>query len=160
MSAAPPAPPATPTRARFERRVKIRFGQCDPSGTVFYPQYFELLDGLVEDWFGAALGIAHADLLGPRRTGLPAVSLTAEFPAVSRMGDELTLGLELVRLGRSSITLALDAKCARTGEARVRLRKVLVTTSLDSHQAMAIPEDLRAAIERFIASRGHEPSVT
>ena len=51
--------PATqPTR--FERRRRIRFGQCDPAGIVFYPQYFVLFNALVEDWVSDALGSPYA----------------------------------------------------------------------------------------------------
>ena len=134
--------------ARFERPQRIRFGQCDPAGIVFYPQYFVLFNALVEDWVSDALGIPYAELLGPRGVGLPTVSLQTDFKAISRMGDEVTLGLQVDRLGTRSLTLALDCLGA-DGQERVRARKVLVTTSLQSHKAIDLPADLRAAIVRF-----------
>ncbi|WP_372528975.1 acyl-CoA thioesterase [Piscinibacter sp.] len=132
---------------RFERCQRIRFSDCDPAGIVFYPQYFVMLNGLVEDWVTDALGIPYAELLGPRRIGMPTVSLQTEFRAISRMGDEVTFGLGVEHLGSRSLILALDGRCG--GEERVRTRQVIVTTSLDTHQAVALPPDLRAAIERF-----------
>lgn len=133
--------------SRFERPLRIRFGDCDPSGIVFFPQYFVMFGGLVEEWVTEALGIPYADLLGRRRTGLPTVSLQTEFRAISRMGDEVLLGLRVERVGSRSFTLALDCRCG--GEERVCVRQVIVTTSLDTHRAVVIPGDLHAAIERF-----------
>jgi 4-hydroxybenzoyl-CoA thioesterase len=132
---------------RFERVVRIRFGHCDPAGIVFYPQYFVLFNALIEDWVTDALGISYAGLVAQRRIGLPTVALQTEFRAVSRMGDDVSLGLRVQRLGTRSFTLALDARCA--GEERLRCTKTIVATSLDTHRATPVPEDLRAAIERF-----------
>jgi 4-hydroxybenzoyl-CoA thioesterase len=75
------------------------------------------------------------------------VSLHCEFKAVSRMGDDVTLGLQVEAIGHRSLTVALD--CTGGAEVRVRVRNVIVTTSLDTHRAIALPDDLRAAIERF-----------
>lgn len=124
----------------------IRFSQCDPAGIVFYPQYFVMFNALVEDWVSDGLGVNYYELIGTRRVGLPTVKLEAEFKSVSRMGDEVTLCLNVSRLGERSMTL--DLSCVgKEGDLRMRVSQVLVTTSLESHKAIAIPEDLRKAIE-------------
>ena len=133
--------------ARFERMQRIRFAHCDPAGIVFFPQYFVLFNGLVEDWVSEGLNISYAALIADRRVGLPTVKLEVEFKAVSRMGDDVSLSLAVQRVGRSSVTLQLE--CAVPGELRVRMTQVLVSTHLDTHRAIALPEDLRAAMLRF-----------
>jgi 4-hydroxybenzoyl-CoA thioesterase len=132
---------------RFERPRHIRFAHCDPAGIVFYPQYLVMFNGLVEDWITDGLGIPYPELIGSRRIGLPTVSLHCEFKAVSRMGDDVTLGLQVEAIGNRSLTLQLD--CVSGDEVRVRVRNVIVTTSLETHRAIALPEDLRAAATRF-----------
>jgi 4-hydroxybenzoyl-CoA thioesterase len=131
----------------FSRERLIRFSDCDPAGIVFYPQYFVMFNGLVEDWVEEGLGIGFRKLLVERRIGLPTVRLEADFRAVSRMGDRVALALQVERLGGSSITL--DSRCTAVdgGELRMQMRQVLVTTSLESHQAVGIPADVRQAIE-------------
>jgi 4-hydroxybenzoyl-CoA thioesterase len=136
-----------PAGPRFERDVRIRFSHCDPAGIVFYPQYFVLFNGLVEDWVSEALGIPYAELIAVRRVGMPTVKLETKFVAVSKMGDDVRLGLQLDQLGTKSLTLRLD--CCGTGGPRVQVRKVIVTTDLDTHRSIEIPADLRAAIARF-----------
>lgn len=134
-------------RHAFERTVRVRFAHCDPAGIVFFPQYLVMLNNLVEDWVSEALGVPYAELIGRRRTGLPTISLNCEFTAVSRMGEDVTMGLSLEQVGTKSITL--QHGCRRNDELRMRVRQVLVFTSLDTHRAIDIPADLRAALERF-----------
>jgi 4-hydroxybenzoyl-CoA thioesterase len=135
---------------RFERARRIRFADCDPAGIVFYPQYFVMFNGLVEDWFNDELHVGYTDLVTVRRIGLPTVRLEAEFKAVSRLGDPVRLSLGVERLGSRSLTLRLSC----TGEhgpddVRMSLRQVIVTTSLQTHKSIEVPTDLRDAVARF-----------
>jgi len=132
--------------AIYERRERVRFGHCDPAGIVFYPRYFEMLNAVVEDWISEGLGVSYAELLGPRRVGLPTVSLKTDFKRVSRMGDELVQRIAIRRLGRSSLTL--DVEFAGPDGLRVTFEQVLVCTSLQTHRPQEFPADLRAALER------------
>ncbi len=131
----------------FRRERQIRFSDCDPAGIVFYPQYFVMLNGLVEDWVDDALDIGYRNLVIERRVGLPTVRLEADFRAVSHMGDRVVLALAVERLGGRSITLKLRCLGAE-GDTRMELRQVIVTTSLVTHRAIDVPPDLRAAITR------------
>jgi 4-hydroxybenzoyl-CoA thioesterase len=132
--------------AAFRRQRLIRFSDCDPAGIVFYPQYFVMFNGLVEDWVDA-MGIGYRRLIAEQRIGLPTVRLEADFRAVSRFGDSVTLALEVERLGTRSLTLALQ--CVGAGEElRMQMRQVLVTTSLETHRAIDVPAALRTAILR------------
>lgn len=130
----------------FERQELVRFGHCDPAGIVFYPRYFEMLNALVEDWFTHSLGVDYAQLLGPRRVGMPTVHLGTDFKRISRMGDVLTQRIAIQKLGRSSLSLAVSFD-GPDGQ-RVAFEQVLVCTSLDTHQSTPFPDDLRAALER------------
>ena len=135
-------------QAEFQRARMVRFSDCDPAGIVFYPQYFVMLNGLVEDWVSEGLGIGYHALIAERRIGLPTVRLEADFRSVSRMGDRVMLGLAVERLGSRSMTLTLRCFDPASGELRMQMKQVLVTTSLESHRAVEIPQDLRTAILR------------
>nr|WP_316644230.1 thioesterase family protein [uncultured Roseateles sp.] len=139
----------------FERQERVRFGHCDPAGIVFYPRYFEMLNALVEDWFTEGLGVNYADLLGPRRTGVPTVHLGVDFQRISRMGDLLTQRVAINKLGRSSLGLNLQFDGA--DGVRVVFQQVLVCTSLDTHKPIAWPDDLRAALQRCLDSQETTP---
>ena len=132
----------------FSKERRIRFSDCDPAGIVFYPQYFVMFNGLVEDWFNESLLVDYRQLVMERRVGLPTVRLEADFKAVSHFGDSVTLSLEVERLGHRSLTLALRCTGRGPDDVRISLRQVIVSTSLATHKAIPIPEDMRAAIVR------------
>jgi 4-hydroxybenzoyl-CoA thioesterase len=104
-----------------------------------------MFNGLVEDWFDDGLQIGYERFVAQRRIGLPTVRLEADFRGVSRFGDKVKLALAVERVGERSLTLQLQCLGAG-GDLRMQMRQVLVTTSLASHQAIAIPSDLREAL--------------
>ena len=140
--------PADLDPIRFERPCRIRFAHCDPAGIVFYPQYYVMFQGLVEDWFNDALAIPYHEVIGPRRIGLPTVHIDTDFRAPSPLGDDITLGLQCLKLGTRSFTLRFEAHGA-DGGLRVGSTQVLVTTDLNTHRAVEIPPDIRSAMQRY-----------
>jgi 4-hydroxybenzoyl-CoA thioesterase len=140
-----------PVAAEFQRQRLIRFSDCDPAGIVFYPQYFVMFNGLIEDWVNEGLGLSYHDLIARQRVGLPTVHLEVDFRAVTRMGEQVTLALAVDRLGSRSI--ALTQTClGPEGDVRLQMQQVLVTTSLETHRAIEIPVELRRAITSRYAS--------
>lgn len=144
--------------AAFTVQRLVRFSDCDPAGMVFYPQYFVMLNALVEDWFTQGLQVDYAHLLGTRRIGLPMVSLQCEFKAPSRMGETIALQLRLLRQGARSLTLGVQ--CTGTAPQPVlrwSATLTVVTTSLDHDGAITIPPDVVQGIARWQSLSGEKP---
>ncbi|MBB3002212.1 MAG: thioesterase family protein [Paraburkholderia tropica] len=137
----------------FSRPHKIHFSECDPAGIVFYPQYFVLFNDLIEAWIDDLLPEGYHGVIGARRIGMPTVRLEVDFKAISKMGDRVTLSLDVQRLGNASLVLAWACTGA-DGVVRMSALQTLVTTSLDTHKAIPMPDDLRGAIELAMA-RAH-----
>lgn len=135
-------------KVAFERCERVRFGHCDPAGIVYYPRYFEMLHGVMEDWFNEGLKVNYAEFLGQRRFGMPTIRLHSDFRRISRMGDELRQQLVVTKLGRTSLGLCTEFH--GDDGLRAAFDQVLVCTSLDTHQPMPFPADLRAALELCI----------
>ena len=131
---------------RFQTAHRIHFSECDPAGIVFYPQYFVLFNDLLEAWIDSLIPGGFAGFVGERRCGLPTVRLEAEFKAISRMGDDVVLTLECSRLGTKSLTLDL-ACTGQDGKPRMSVKQTVVTTSLETHAAIPIPNELRSALD-------------
>jgi 4-hydroxybenzoyl-CoA thioesterase len=125
----------------------VRFSYCDPAGIVFFPQYFIMFNGLVEDWFNQGLGLDYANYITEHRLGFPVVSLVCDFISPSRIGERITLGLRLEHMGKSSLKLGMT--CSYKGEERVRATLVLVAMDLDKAKAVPVPEDLRSLMTGF-----------
>ena len=133
---------------KYEATRRVRFSDCDPAGIVFFPQYLVMLNGFVEQWFDEGLRVPYAELIGVRRTGLPTVRLEVDFTAITRHGDDVTLTVGVEHLGRSSLVLGIELHAGP--ELRLRVRQVLVCTSLDTHKPQALPDDVRAALGPYV----------
>ncbi|UAK22902.1 acyl-CoA thioesterase [Sphingomonas nostoxanthinifaciens] len=129
----------------FVSQQQVRFAHVDAAGIVFYPRYFEMLNAAVEDYFAAVVGIDFAEMHLRRGLGVPTVKLESEFTAPSRLGDLLDFELEVVRVGRSSLELAIAVRCGV--EPRFRVQVVLVCMQLDGGRAVAWPADMRPRVQ-------------
>ena len=92
----------------FTRERLIRFSHCDPAGIVYFVNFFDMVGGVVEDWFREAVGLPFQEMHLARRVGFPIVSTGCEFARPCHLGDTLTLELAIARLGRSSIDFGVE----------------------------------------------------
>jgi 4-hydroxybenzoyl-CoA thioesterase len=129
----------------FTVRTLVRFAHVDAAGIVFYPRFFEMLNGAVEDWFADSLACDFAKLHKGRGLGVPTVHLETDFVGACELGEWLDITLDVERLGESSLTLAFAFTV--TGEKRLGGKVVLVCMHLAEKHAIPWPDDLRAAIK-------------
>lgn len=134
----------------FSVEMPIRFSHSDPAGIVYYPNYFDMFNAVIEDWFTAALEVDYPRQVFERRLGFPTVHAACDFFAPSRMGDRLTYTLRLREIGRTSFRLAIHGHAH--GQERLRADLVLVVISLDTNRAVPIPDDLRRRFEAYRAA--------
>lgn len=146
-NASPEFQDMAPSERAWRTTVSIRFSHCDPAGIVYFARYFDLLNGVVEDWFCQELKIDYHEMIGPRRIGLGYVSAKADFAKPSFMGDQLECAIVVHRIGRSSVTLHIQA--SRGSDPVLLAQLVIVTTSLETHRSIPLPDDLRAALESY-----------
>ena len=142
---------AAPSGA-FTRTVQIRFSHCDPAGIVYFPHYFNMFNGLIEDWYTEELKVSYAELILHDQHGFPFVHIETDFKIPSRMGDRLDLTLLIERVGRSSLTLVIVGH--RDGVERLRARMVTAMMSLSSRRSVELPEALRKAFEAYALKTG------
>lgn len=128
---------------------RIWFHHCDPAGIVFYPQYLFLLNEVLQDWFTNGLGIDYANLFQGRGLGIPTVRLECDFLAPSRLGEEVRFGLAVERIGGKSFVLRFTCTGQDPADVRVKIKAVLVCISLQTHESVPIPDDIRAAMEEW-----------
>ena len=137
----------TPPPGAFTRSVTVRFSHCDPAGIVYFPHYFDIFNGLIEDWYTEELGYNYADLIMGTRFGFPFVHLDCDFKIPSRMGDVIDLTLLIEKIGRSSLSLAIV--CHKDGMERLRAHMVTAMMSLESKVAVPLPDALRGKLEGY-----------
>lgn len=127
----------------FHRQELIRFQHCDPAGIVFYPRYVEMINATVEDWFDH-IGMGFAEIHGVMDAAIPVASLAVDFRAPSRLGERLDFGLEVRRLGNTSVDLGIEASLE--GEARFSAKLTLVHISKEDYRPRPWPAQFRAVM--------------
>lgn len=124
----------------------VRFSDCDPAGIGYTPRYVDMLNGVIEDFFPARLGLDyHAFITGG--VGLGYASLHCDFFAPSRMGDQLSIAPLIDHIGGSSARLVLHVH--RAGDEILRGTFTMVTTSAATGTSIPLPAPLRAAFSRY-----------
>jgi len=87
------------------RALRIEWGQCDPAGIVFYPQYLIIFDTST-GWLFERTGLTPSAM---RRkygiVGMPIVEVGAKFILPCRFDDEIVAESEVGEWGRSSFTV-------------------------------------------------------
>lgn len=135
----------------FSKPETIRFRHTDFAGIVFYPRFLEMLNDLVEDWFGAALGRPFSKI--HETNGIPTVDLKVQFRKPARIGDELEKQLWVNRCGGASVTIGFrfihkDTSVCLEGEATL----VNVGLNEERNEITSVPftEHMKSRISAFL----------
>ena len=131
----------------FTAARKVRFADCDAAGIVFFPRYFEMLNGVVEDWFAGPLGASFRELHIERGVSVPTAAVEARFIALSRLEDDLTFSLVVTRLGGASCALRHMIESA--GQRRFEATQTIVYVGR-SMKPEPWPDPLRVRIAPFL----------
>jgi len=139
-------------RPPWTTTVKIRFGHCDPAGIVYFAEHFNILNGVVEDWFDDGLGLDYHHIVGQRRVGVGYGHAGADFRRPARMGERIVYTVAVERVGTKSMTLKVRAE--RDGAEVLTATLVIVTTDMNTMAAIPIPDDIRAAVTAYKEATG------
>ena len=89
----------------------ITFGDCDPAGIVFYPNYFAWFDRTFHDWLRQHGG--HADICKSLDAmGLGLMDAGAKFRAPCGDGDTLEINLSVEAWDRKALRLTYEGRIA------------------------------------------------
>ncbi len=128
-------------------RTRVRFGETDAAGIVFYPTFFAWFDLGTHGLLRAALGGELRDAQGRPRLPLPIVECGATFVAPLRFDDAIAIRSTITEIGTSSlrvehVVLRGAAEAARGFEVRV-----LIGTGDDGRIGAApLPHEVRSAL--------------
>ncbi|MCC6888586.1 MAG: acyl-CoA thioesterase [Hyphomicrobiales bacterium] len=137
-----------------QQPLRIRWGDCDPAGIVFYPRYFEFFNECTELLFDAALSMKKRDWFARHAlVGIPMVDLRSRFLRTCRYGDDVSVQSGFVKIGRSSFQIqhALTIDGAAAVEALET--RVWTTAGTDGKplRAVPIPDEVAACMRRAAA---------
>ena len=132
----------------FSTRIKVRFGDADPAGLVYYPVIFHYFHIGLEEFFAARCGISYDKLIAEERLGFPTVKSEAEFFVPLIYGDEVDLEIFVSKLGTSSAVFEYRATRAQDGTLCARATQIQACMNMDTRRAVPIPDKYREAFQR------------
>ena len=130
--------------------IQVLFRHCDPAAIVFYPRYVELVHDVVEHWFNHGLKISYYTLHSERGLGIPTANLQVDFKQPSRLGEQLTGKLKVLKVGRSSKQMSIQL-CGPDDAVRVDAKATVVFVSVEKISPIEIPADFRERIMLYLA---------
>ncbi|HKK97921.1 MAG TPA: acyl-CoA thioesterase [Marivita sp.] len=133
---------------KYVHDVMLR--DCEASGIVFLPRYFEMIHTVIENWLDEALDWPMSQIQGSDGLSVPFVDVHAEFPAPSRLGDRLTWRLSVRELGRTSMWLEI---VGTTGaETRVKMTGTLVLSEAMALRTRRWPDQVSERVKDFFVA--------
>ena len=121
---------------------RVRFGDTDASGRIFYASLLRHFDA-AETEFLRSIGYGHGRV-EVRDVGFPRVHVECDFTAVLSYDDLMDIAVTVERVGRTSFTLVFDVSVERRPAARGKI--TIVSVDLETQRAVPLPEKLRAAL--------------
>lgn len=126
-------------------RVEIQFGDCDPAGIVYYPNYFRFFDNATAAMLSAAFAMHKRNWLDHYGiAGIPMVDTGARFIKPSSFGDVVEISSEITELGRSSF--GVKHSLLRDGDLAIEAHEKRVWVVRDDNggiRSAALPDEVR-----------------
>ena len=134
----------------FRSQLKIRFGDIDHAGIVYYPRFLHYFHVALEEFFGQALEIDYPVLIDKHRIGLPTVHLETDWSRPLRYGDLMEVEVSVLKLGKTSITFGYRVFRQGEDEPCTVGHNVAVCLNMDTFKKKNIPDWLRERLKKQI----------
>jgi acyl-CoA thioester hydrolase len=129
MKARPPQP--------FVWNVRVYYEDTDAAGVVYYANYLKYLERARTEWLAAA-GITLSALEGEHNAVFVVHRVEIDYRRPARLGDSLTVSVDLVEKSRVRLVVAQDIVRGRDSIANARV--VLACLHRRTWRPMAIPD--------------------
>jgi acyl-CoA thioesterase FadM len=145
MTAQSPAVPAN--WIPFVQRREIFWGDTDPAKIAYTGKFSDFLLEAIESFYRARLGTDWYRITLDEDLGTPFVSMAFEFKSPVTPREPLAITVLVEKFGRSSVSYAVRAHGAETGELRFTGTATNVWVKASAMKPIAIPEKYRAVLE-------------
>lgn len=130
---------------QFRYYLRVRYGECDAQQVVFNSRYGDYVDIATVEFF-RALGFGASMINGS--IDYQVVKQTVEWKAPAHFDQILELTVATKSLGNTSVTITTEFRIAGTDRVIVTAETVYVIMKPHTLEKMALPADLRTALER------------
>ena len=126
----------------FIWQSRVRFGDTDPSGRIFYISLLHHFDH-AEVEFLRSRGVGY-NLIQNANVGFPRVHVECDYTGPLIYDDLMDIAVTVDRVGHASFTLAFEARV--NGRSAAHGKVTIACIDRQTWRAAALPENLRAAL--------------
>ena len=140
---------------RFTIEERVRWGDVDAAGIIFYGSYIRFFE-IGETELFRAVGLPYGKVFDELNIWLPRVHLECDFHRAAQMDDLLQVSVYVGKIGRTSLRLNFEVrKKNEAGEIEKDLMAtahfVLVSTDRKNLKPLPVPDQLRHALEPYVS---------
>ncbi len=110
----------------FFTSVRVRFNEADPQGIVHNANYIIYTEEAIESYFRSK-GYTYKELVVNHEAEICHRKNTIEYISSAFEGDDLDIGMKILRLGNSSVTMLFEIFREGEDDALVRLESIFVS---------------------------------
>jgi len=133
----------------FEYETSVRLHDTDAAGLLFFANQFRMAHDAYEA-FMISIGYDFGSVLRTGKFLLPIVHASADYTAPLFVGDPLKIEVKADEISEHSFVLGYRF-AGKSGAEVGRVRTVHVCIGMDTKEKMALPDELRGALEKIKA---------
>jgi len=139
---------------KFTIEERVRWGDVDAAGIIFYGSYIRFFE-IGETELFRAVGLPYGKVFDELNIWLPRVHLECDFHRAAQMDDLLQVSVYVGKIGRTSLRLNFEVRKKNdAGEIEEDLMAtahfVLVSTDRVDLKPLPVPEVLRNALQPYL----------
>ncbi len=137
----------------FDSRHPVRHPDVDRAGIVYFPRFYDFFHRALEDFFQEEAGLSYWALEETHHVALPIVHVETDFVRPLAHGDVVTVVLETLAVGTSSLTVRYRVFRPGHDEAAAVSKAVHCAIEVPSWKKIPVPPAIRAAFEKHLVTR-------
>ena len=136
------------TDFNFHTTVRVRWGECDRQGIVYFGAYLDYLE-TAEGAYFRNLGFSLYKLAETGHFDTATVKVTIEYKAPARVEDLLDVCFRVSGMGSTSMTACMEIYRHGTEMLLTWAEAVYVGYDASTGNKKPVPDDLRAVIQAY-----------
>lgn len=132
-------------------RRRVKWSDCDPAGVVYTGTFSDYVISAAELFYGQLFDTTPQRAKNLHGFGTPTRALSFDFRKSLYPDDDFEMTVEVAEIGTRTFTLAVTGR-GLDGSVLFVARLTPVCVSREVRRSIAMPEVLREALERYVAT--------
>ena len=133
---------------KFCIEERVRWGDVDAAGIIFYGAYIRFFEFAETELFRAA-GLAYGVMFDEMDIWLPRAHLECDFRRAAQLDDLLEVCAYVGRVGRKSLRLDFEVRRKGEEELTASAHFVLVAVRRGTFESVPVPDELKRRLAPY-----------